>query len=83
MKQTKLRTEFITPCKNISFSVGTAFAVKKYSSKLDFDRVFGGYKKRGVSITGLLEALSSYRLTENLSTSRASDWINQIGRAHV
>jgi transposase len=77
MTQTKLRTELINPCKNISFSIGTAFAVKKYSSKLNFDHVFGKYKRRGVSITGLLEALLSYRLTENLSTSRASDWINR------
>lgn len=78
MKQTTLLTQnSLTTNKNISFSIGTAFAVKKYSSKLDFDHVFGGYKKRGVSITGLLEALLSYRLTENLSTSRASDWINR------
>lgn len=77
MTQTKLRTDYIKQSKNISFSIGTAFAVKKYSSKLDFNHIFGGYKKRGISITGLLEALLSYRLTENLSTSRASDWINR------
>lgn len=76
MNQTKLRTEVITPCENISFSVGTALAVKHYGSKLDFEHIFSKYKKRGISIKGLLEALLSYRLTENLSTSRASDWIN-------
>ena len=77
MKQTKLRTELINPSKNISFSVGTAFAVKQYSSKLDFERIFCKYKKRGIDIVGLIEALLSYRLTENLSTSRASGWINR------
>ena len=77
MKQTKLRTDTIKPCENISFPVGTAFAVQKYSSKLCFDVVFGKFKKRGVSIVGLIEALLSYRLTENLSTSKASAWINR------
>lgn len=77
MTQTKLRTEHIKPCKNISFSIGTALAVKQYSSKLDFEHIFCEYKKRGISIVGLIEALLSYRLTENLSTSRASDWINR------
>ena len=77
MKQTTLRTEHIRNTKNISFSIGTAIAVKKYSSKLGFAQILSKYKKRGVNITGLLEALLSYRLTENLSTSRASDWINR------
>ena len=77
MNQTKLRTDMIEPNKNISFSVGTACAVRKYSSKLNFDAVFGRYKKRGIKITGLLESLLSYRLTENLSTSKASSWINR------
>lgn len=77
MNQTKLRTDMIEPNKNISFSVGTACAVRKYSSKLNFDVVFGRFKKRGIKITGLLESLLSYRLTENLSTSKASSWINR------
>jgi len=76
MKQTKLRTEHIKSNKNISFSIGTTHAVQKYSSKLCFDAVFSKYKKRGIKITRLLEALLTYRLTENLSTSKASDWIN-------
>ena len=77
MKQTTLRTNIIESNNNISFPIGTALAVKKYSSKLGFDHVFGKYKRRGIDITQLLEALLSYRLTENLSTSRASDWINR------
>jgi len=77
MKQTQLQTRTIIANKNISFSIGTAFAVKKYSSKLGFELIFSKYKKRGINIVNLLEALLSYRLTENLSTSKASDWINR------
>lgn len=77
MKQTKLRTTSIKPNQIISFSIGTAFAVQQYSSKLDFESILNKYKNRGINITGLLEALLTYRLTENLSTSKASDWINR------
>jgi len=77
MTQTKIRTTAITSNNNISFPVGTAFAVRKYSSKLCFERVFGTLKKRGISIIYLLEALLSYRLSENLSTTKASAWINR------
>lgn len=77
MKQTTLRTKEVIPNKNISFPVGTVVAVQKYSSKLCFDSIFGKYKKRGRSIVSLLEGLLSYRLTENLSTTQASVWINR------
>lgn len=77
MPQTKLRTNVIEPNKNISFPVGTALAVQKYSQKLDFASIFSNLKKRGISIGKLLEALLSYRLTENLSTTKAGDWINR------
>lgn len=77
MQQTKLRTNIIKSNKNISFPVGTALAVQKYSKKLDFEGIFGDYKKRGLSLTKLLEALLSYRLSENLSTTKAGDWINR------
>jgi len=77
MTQTKLRTDSMKYNGNISFSIGTTVAVKKYSSKLDFERIFSKYKSKGIRIDALLEAFLSYRLTENLSTSRASDWINQ------
>lgn len=77
MKQTHLRTRVVEPNKNISFPVGTALAVQKYSRKLDFNGVLSRFKKRGTDITKLIEALLTYRLTENQSTSRASDWINR------
>ncbi len=76
--QTKLRTqELLKHNQNISFSVGTAIAVKTYSEKLDFEEIFSHFKKRGVNLNRLLEAIITYRLTENQSTSRASEWINR------
>ena len=76
-KQTTLRTSELESNKNISFPVGTAIAVKKYSQKLGFDEIFSRYKKRGVDLVRLVEALITYRLTENQSICRASDWINR------
>jgi transposase len=77
MKKTKLRTNELISNQNISFSVGTAVAVKKYSNKLDFQGIFSRFKKRGINLDRLLEAIITYRLTENQSVSRASDWINR------
>src|SRR3989338_3724876 len=77
MTQTTLKPYGIKSNKNISFPVGTALAVQKYSDKLDFKDIFSRFKKRGADITKLIEALLSYKLTENQSISRASDWINR------
>src|SRR3989344_4985674 len=77
MKQTKLRTKEIIPNDNISFPVGTALAVQRYSQKLVFDNIFSCYKTRGADLRKLIEALITYRLTENQSICRASEWINQ------
>ncbi len=73
MKQTKLRTDLIKHNKNISFPVGTAIAVKKYSKKLDFEQIFSKFKQRGVPLKGLAEAIITYKLSENLSLTRCSD----------
>ena len=77
MTQTTLRTKNIETSNNISFPIGTALAVKKYSSKLGFERIFSKFKQRGISLPNLVEALISYRLTENQSLTRGSDWINR------
>ena len=76
-KQTTLRPSGLESNNNISFPVGTAIAVKKYSQKLDFEQILSRYKKRGVDIVHLIEALIAYRLTENGSICRASEWINR------
>lgn len=76
-KQTKLRTVDIKQTLNISFPIGPIQVVKSYSEKLNFSKLFGSYKKRGRPIIRLVEALMSYKLIENLSISKARDWINQ------
>ena len=77
MQQTTLKTNKLKSNDNISFPVGTAFAVKKYSEKLRFEHIFSKFKQRGISLKGLVDALVSYKLSENLSLTRGSDWINR------
>jgi len=77
MKQTNLRTLELIPNENISFPVGTALAVQMYSDKLGFGDIFSQFKSRGVDLARLVEALITYRLTENQSISCASKWINR------
>ena len=75
--KTKIRAIEIKCNNNISFPIGTALAVKKYSKKLDFEQIFSKFKQRGISLKGLVEALISYKLSENLSLTQGSDWINR------
>ena len=77
MKQTKLRTNQIKTNNNISFPVGTTISVKNYSKFLELGTIFSKFKQRGIPLLNIVEAVISYRLTENLSLSRASDWINR------
>lgn len=77
LKPTKLRTIGIEPNKNISFPIGTALAVKKYYEFLGLSEVFSKFKKRGVDINSLIQALVSYKLTQNQSVHQGSDWINR------
>ena len=77
MIQTKLRTNKLVCNNNICFPIGTILAVHKYHNKLKLHRVFSKFKKKGRDINGLLKGLVSYKLTENLSISKASNWINR------
>src|SRR3989338_8756973 len=77
MKQTTLRTENIEVTKNISFPIGSIKAVKKYFEKLDFSTIFSKFKTKGRNLFSLSEGLVSYKLTENFSISKASEWINK------
>jgi transposase len=78
MKQTTLRTTLdVKHTPNISFPIGTVVAVTQYYQKLGFDSIFRKHKKKGRDINSLIHALVSYRLTENQSISRASEWINR------
>ena len=77
VKQTKLRTRVVRPNRNISFPIGTILAVSDYFEKLGFSEVFSKHKTKGICINSLVKALLSYKLTENFSISRASEWINR------
>jgi transposase len=71
------RTERIEPNDNISFPIGTILAVQKYYNHLDLSRIFGKFKRRGRDINSLIEALVSYKLTENQSVTQAGVWTNR------
>ena len=75
--QTKLRTIELTPNKNISFPIGTILAVQDYYNFLRLHETLGKHKSKGRNINSLTQALLSYKLTENLSITKASDWINR------
>ncbi len=76
-KTPSLRTELITPNKNISFPIGTILTVQKYYRYLGLSKIFGKHKSRGRDINSLIQALVSYKLTENQSVTKAADWINR------
>jgi transposase len=73
----QLRTELVEPNNNISFPIGTILTVQKYYDHLGLSEIIGKHKSRGVSINSLLEALLSYKLTENQSVTKGADWINR------
>lgn len=77
MQKTKTRTNELKTNSNISFPVGTAIAVQKYAQKLNFPTIFRKFKQKGISLSNLVTALISYKLSENLSLTRGSDWINR------
>jgi len=74
-----LKPTLLNATNNISLPIGTILTVQKYSAKLNLANIFCKFKKKGVPIINLIEALLSYKLTQNLSISKASDWINQEG----
>lgn len=73
----KPRTYDIVPNQNISFPIGTIHAVAKLFQVLNFREIFGKLKKNGIDINKLLQAIISYKLTDNFSIHRAHEWINQ------
>jgi transposase len=77
LRQTQLRTDLIKPNKNISFPIGTILAVKTYFHKLRLDDIIGKHKKKGIDLNGLVQAVLSYRLSENQSISQGYNWIVQ------
>ena len=62
---------------NISFPIGSILAVKEYYDFIGLSTIFSKFKGRGIDINCLVQLLISYKLTENLSISKASKWINR------
>jgi len=77
IKKSILRTELVESNTNISFPIGTILTVKKYFKQLGLSDIFGKFKKRGHNINSLIEALVSYKLTENQSVTQAANWTNR------
>jgi transposase len=75
--QTKPRTQEIVPNQNISFPIGTIYAVDQLYRILNYGDIFGKHKKNGIDINKLLKALISYKLSQNFSIKRAHEWINR------
>jgi len=76
--QKKLKPHYeLNPTNNISFPIGTILSVQNCYDKLDFFKVFSKYKKKGRDINSLIQSLVSYKLTDNFSISRGSEWINK------
>jgi len=57
--------------------IGTIKTVKKYYDSLDLDTVFEKYKTKGRDLNSLIQALLSYRLTDNQSLVQGSEWTNR------
>jgi len=76
-KTTFPRASSLFPNENISFPVGTVLTVKSYFQKLNLHPLFKRFKKHGIDINSLIQAMITYRLTENLSVTRGADWINR------
>ena len=77
IKNADLRTMELVPNNNISFPIGTIKTVKKYYDSLGLYTVFEKYKTKGRDLNSLIQALLSYRLTENQSLVRGSEWTNR------
>jgi transposase len=77
-KNSYQRADELQPNYNISFPVGTILAVKEYYDFLGLSNIFSKFKTRGIDINSLVQLLISYKLTENLSISKAGKWINRM-----
>lgn len=76
-KTTFPRAMRIVPNNNISFPIGTIVAIIGFFKMLGLEDAFKKHKEQGRNLASLTEALVSYKLTDNLSISKASDWTNR------
>lgn len=62
---------------NINFPIGTTLAVQKYTEILQLNRILSQFKQKGIPLPQLIDAFLTYKLSENMSLTRGSDWINR------
>ena len=63
--QNKLIVHGIVSNQNISFLIGTISAADKLYEHLNFNDIFGKYKKNGIDINKWIKYPASYKLSDN------------------
>ena len=76
-KKQKQRTMQVEVNDNINFPIGTALAVQKYTEILQLERILSQFKQKGIPLPQLVDAILTYKLSENMSLTKGSDWINR------
>jgi len=76
-KQTKLRTNQITPNENKSFSIGTALMVDDWYERLGLNEIIGRHKSKGIALDALVRGMLVDQLGDNFSVLQASEWLNR------
>jgi len=76
-KQSRLRTDTITPNDNKSFSIGTSLTVDGWYEDLELPAVIGRHKAKGIPLDPLVRGLLAYELGDNFSVLQAGQWLNR------
>ena len=76
-KQSRLRTDTITPNDNKSFSIGTSLMVDGWYEDLELPAVIGRHKAKGIPLDPLVRGLLAYELGDNFSVLQAGQWLNR------
>lgn len=76
-KKQPQRTIQVEDNENISFPVGTTLAVQKYTQILQLHPILSQFKQKGIPLPQLITAFITYKLSENMSLTKGSDWINR------
>ena len=76
-KQSKLRTNQITPNENKSFSIGTTLMVDDWYERLGLNEIIGRHKNKGIALDALVRGMLVDQLGDNFSILQASAWLNR------
>ena len=75
-KQKRLRTSSIEPNENKTVPIGTIKAVESVFDELHLSAFLDDLKRCGHPLSSLVKGSVAYKLTENYSVSRCSEWMN-------